>query len=125
MDDSPPQHAGADPRPVDYRTAPFELPPARHWITKPRYWIILLVPSLPLLALLLPDAAFINADGTDPWYAIVTRPLWLFAAVYVRPPTIIAASLGVAEMTPLWVTVVLAYTLGIGYGLCALLSRPG
>ena len=114
-------------RPIAYR-APDDWDAGPHWIRKPQYWALMLMPSVPLLIFLLPRSAFAGAGplgGGDPWYTIVTTPIWLFVTIYVWPATTIASSFGFAQLTAGWSACVLAYTLAIGYGLGALLSRPG
>jgi hypothetical protein len=117
-------NGGSNRAPIAYR-APDDWDPGSHWIRKPQYWALMLMPSVPLLIFLLPSSVFAGASGAEPWYTVITTPIWLFVPVYVWPATLVASTFGVFPITLGWSAFVLAYTLAIGYGLCAVLSRPG
>lgn len=104
-------------QPLDYR-AP-NTHSSIHWTRKPLYWLLFIVPSLPLLMFLIPRGMTLMSEPTDPWYTRYTAPIWLLTAFYVYPATALGMLLGVRPMSPAWVLLVLLYTCLIGWGICS------
>ena len=106
-------------QPLDNRTPTT----AVHWSRKPRYWLLFVVPSLPLLVFFIPHVMTLMPEPTDPWYTPYTTPIWLLAAYYVYPATALGMLVGAQPMSPGWVLIVLLYTCFIGWGICSWVAR--
>jgi hypothetical protein len=94
-----------------------------HWSRKPLYWLLFIVPSLPLIIFLIPDGMTLMPEPTDPWYTRYTAPIWFLTAFYVYPATALGALVGVPPSSPGGVLIVLLYTGLIGWGICSWVAR--
>lgn len=103
----------------DYRTPTT----AVHWSRKPLYWLLFVVPSLPLLVFLIPHGMTLMSEPTDPSYTRYTTPIWFLTAFYVYPATALGMLVGVPPRSPGWVLIVLLYTCFIGWGICSWVAR--
>ena len=108
-------------QPLDSRAPTTGL--AVHWTRKPLYWLIFIVPSLPLLMFLIPEGMTFLPEATDPWYTRYTTPFWALAFLYVYPATSLAMLVGFPPMSLGWFLMVLLYTLLIGWGICSWTAR--
>ena len=108
-------------QPLDYRAPTTNS--AVHWSRKPLYWLLFIVPSLPLLMFLIPRGVTLMSEPTDPWYTRYTTPIWLLTAFYVYPATAVGTLVGARAMSPGWVLIVLLYTGLIGWGVCSWVAR--
>ena len=108
-------------QPLDYRAPTTGL--AVHWTRKPRYWLLFIVPSLPLLIFLIPRSMTFLSEPTDPWYTPYTTPVFFLAAFYVYPATALGMLVGVLPGSPGWFLIVLLYTGLIGWGICSWKAR--
>ena len=108
-------------QPLDYRA------PTTHsgvrWSRKPLYWLLFIVPSLPLLMFLVPQGMTLMSEPTDPWYTPYTTPIWMLTAFYVYPATALGMLVGIPPRSPGWVLIVLLYTGLIGWGICSWVAR--
>jgi len=84
------------------------------WTRKPKYWLLFLLLTLPLLVFLLPHALTLMPEPSDPWYTQYTTPAALLTAFYVFPATALCMAVGVKVISPAWCAVVLLYTGLIG-----------
>ena len=96
---------------------------AVHWTRKPRYWLLFIVPSLPLLMFLVPQAMTFMSEPTDPWYTPYTTPIGMLTSFYVYPATALGILVGVRLTSAGWVLIVLLYTGLIGWGICSWVAR--
>lgn len=93
------------------------------WTRKPLYWLLFIVPSLPLVLFLIPKSMTLLPDPPDPWYTQYTTPLWLLTAFYVYPATALGLLVGAPPGSPGWGVIVLLYTGLIGWGICTWVAR--
>jgi hypothetical protein len=114
-------HRVMQQQPLDYRGPTTGL--AVHWTRKPLYWLLFVVPSLPLLIFLIPRGMTFLSEPTDPWYTPYTTPVWLLVAFYVYPATALGMLVGVPPRSPGWIVIVLLYTGLIGWGICSWKAR--
>ena len=96
---------------------------AVHWSRKPRYWLLFIVPSLPLLIRLIPHGMTLMPEPWDPWYTPYTTPIWILTAFYFYPATALGLLVGIGPGSPGWVLIVLLYTGLIGWGICSWVAR--
>src|SRR4028119_296531 len=96
---------------------------AVHWTRKPLYWLLFILPSLPLLIFLIPRAMTFLPDPPDPWYTRYTTPVWFLVAFYVYPVTALGMLVGAQPGSPGWFLIVLLYTGLIGWGICSWTAR--
>jgi hypothetical protein len=94
-----------------------------HWSRKPLYWLLFIVPSLPLIIFLIPSGMTLMPEPTDPWYTRYTSWIGLLTAFYVYPATALGMLVGVPPASPGWVLIVLLYTGLIGWGICSWVAR--
>lgn len=80
-------------------------------------YILIVLPLLPLVMFIIPNAFTMLSEPTDPWYTEYTSVPFLFAAMYVYPVTAIASVVGAEPFSLFWWPLVLIYAGAISFGI--------
>ena len=84
---------------------------------------LVVLPFLPLVLFIIPNAFTMLSEPGDPWYTKYTSRPFLFSAMYVYPATAVSSLLGASPTSAGWWLCVLAYTGFIAYGIYRWVKR--